>query len=71
MQPGNRIVRVILQSMRKQSLLDLARNAEFLFESLALAFALDQLRMFQNTSGLCAERLQNLAVQLGKRRGAP
>src|SRR5215472_7896737 len=52
--PGDGEMGIILQPMRNKGLLDLAGNIQFLLETLAFSFVLNQARSLQNASGLCA-----------------
>ena len=67
---GHAEVRRIRKIARQQRLLDVARDVDFLFESLALAFALDQTRVVENAGGVGGQRIQDLPVELGESRGA-
>ena len=54
----------------QERLLNVARDGEFLFHALALAFALHETRVVENACGLAAERIENLAVEVRKSSGA-
>src|SRR5690349_20749454 len=66
MNAGHCEVRVIAKSVRKQGLLNVPGDIEFLFESLPLAFPFDQARVIENAGGFYGKGVENLSIQLGK-----
>src|SRR5262249_40618075 len=61
-------VRIVAEIFRKQGLLDVARDTDFLLQALAFALALHEARVVENAGGVCSERVENLPIELGKRR---
>jgi len=64
--PSDGVMRIVLQPLRKKTLLNLARADEFLLDALPFPPLLDQSCVFKNASGLGAQSVQNLAVQRRK-----
>ena len=62
---------IVAKILREKSLLNVAGNADFLLEALALALAFDQAGIIENACGVGGEGVQNLAVELGECRRAP
>ena len=67
---ANGQMRKIAEAARQQRLLNVARDAQFLLEALALALALHQTRVVQNAGGFDGQGVQNLAIEFGKGRRA-
>ena len=61
---GNRQVRILAQIFGKERLLDVARDADFLFQALAFAFALHEPRVVQDARCVGRQSVQDLPVQL-------
>ena len=68
---GDGQVREIAEAARQERLLNFPRDAQFLLEALALAFALHEARIVQNAGGFDGQGVENLAIEFGKGRGAP
>src|ERR1700680_1967096 len=66
MNARHREVREIAESARKQGLLNVPGDVEFLLKSLSLAFAFDQARIIQNAGRFRSQSVQDLAIELGK-----
>ena len=60
-------MRKVAEAARQQRLLNIASDADFLFEALAFAFALDEARVVENAGGFDGEGVENLAVELRER----
>ena len=67
---GDGQVRKIAEAARQQGLLNFAGDAQFLFEALALPFALDQAGVVQDAGGFDGQGVEDLAVELGEGGGA-
>src|SRR5712671_4882670 len=63
-------MRKIAEVARKQRLLDFARDAKLLLETLALTLSFDESGIVENAGCFGGEGIENLAVQTGKSGGA-
>ena len=70
MNARHRKVRVIAESARKQGLLNIPGDVEFLLHSLPLAFAFHEARIVQDACGFHCECVKDLAIEFGKSSGA-
>jgi hypothetical protein len=59
-------MREILEASREKGLLDVAGDAEFLLEALALTLVFDQARVVQNAGGFDSEGVEDLTVEFGE-----
>ena len=64
---ADREMREIAEPAREKRLLNVARDAEFLLQALALALVFDQARVVQNAGGFDGEGVENLAFEFGER----
>jgi hypothetical protein len=64
-------VGIVAKILRQESLLNVAGNADFLLETLALPLAFDQAGIVENACCVGGEGIQNLAVELRECSRAP
>ena len=57
----------VAEAVRKQGLLNVARDVKFLLQALALAFALHEARVVENAGGFAGEGVENLAIEWQRR----
>ena len=63
-------MRIVAEIFGQQRLLNVARDADFLFHALAFALAFDEARVVENAGGVGGERVENLAIEFRERSGA-